>query len=523
MRLPGSLLVLIFSLVVPVSARREIALCGTTAETGREQVFLHRQSLRARAGLSPRAASPPAANRDAGNIAIIEDTDGVVARQNQFNLNLKTVLFTPGGAGATSYRYSVSDGGYDEGAAGQGTPLAALDDDDSRSIDLPWAFPFFGATYRQVFVNSDGNLTFVAADHASAERSLGRMTAGPPRISPLFDDLDPSQTAGGVRVFSDASRLVVSWVNVPEWVASGIGVRQTVQVRLYPDGRVEFSYSGVSPSEAVVGIAPGELKGSTTIVDFRNDPSGQYTSAVVERFGDTLEIDTVTAAEIFYRTHEDSYDYLVIYNNMNIAAGSSAVAVTNAVRRIGTGYGAPEGDTGKIYGSRSRLKAVLNMGRLQQYPADPNGLVPARAQAGDTPVTVIGHEAGHLFLAFASVGDPNDPTATPMLGFQKAHWAFTFNSEASLMEGERILDRGPDITPRFLTTDTVAGYAPLDQYLMGFRDPKDVPDTFLVTGTQPGLSDRHPATGGRDSTVRGAMSRSTISFRRWAAARRTTR
>ena len=95
-------------------------------------------------------------------------------------------------------------------------PLLALGDDDSRQLDLPFAFPFFGATYRQVFVNSDGNLTFTAGDSASSGRSVGRMTGGPPRISPLFDDLDPSQSAGGVRVFADSSHVVVSWVAVPE-------------------------------------------------------------------------------------------------------------------------------------------------------------------------------------------------------------------------------------------------------------------------------------------------------------------
>ena len=42
-------------------------------------------------------------------------------------------------------------------------------------------------------MNSDGNLTFGAAEFASSERSLGRLTAGPPRIAPLFDDLDPSK------------------------------------------------------------------------------------------------------------------------------------------------------------------------------------------------------------------------------------------------------------------------------------------------------------------------------------------
>ena len=191
------------------------------------------------------AAAAPSINHDAGDIAIIEDSDGVVARQNQFNLDQKTLLFAPSGGSAAQYRYSVSEQGYDSAAA-EGKPLAALDDDDYRAIDLPFSFPFFGAVYNRAYVNSDGNLTFTAPEYASTDRSLGRMTAGPPRISPLFDDLNPAATAGGVRVLSSAARLVVSWVAVPEWQATGTGPAQTFQVRLYPDGRIEFSYSGYS-------------------------------------------------------------------------------------------------------------------------------------------------------------------------------------------------------------------------------------------------------------------------------------
>jgi uncharacterized protein (TIGR03437 family) len=480
---------LLVCLVAPASARQETAVCGTTRETPAETLFLHRQSVRARGSrVRPFSASPAAVSGtlDIGNIAVIEDSDGVVARQNQFNLDSNTLTFTPSAPNAASYRYSVAPQGYDPAAASAGTPLAALDDDDSRQVALPFAFPFFGATYQQVFVNSDGNLTFTAGDSASTDRSLGRMTAGPPRISPLFDDLDPSQTAGGVRVLADATRVVVSWVKVPEWAQSGTTPLQTFQVRLYPDGRVEFSYSGATPTSAIVGIAPGNLKGSTTLVDFRNDPSGDYSAAVAERFGDTVTVDIVTLAQKFYRTHEDSYDYLVVYNNESIPAlNGGTVAYENTVRSSGTGYGVSVFDTGTQYGSPTRLQAMINMGPLSQYPADPSGAVPARAPQHDTPLTILGHETGHLFLAYASVHDPVDPTASPMLGYANVHWSFLFDSEASLLEGERILDLGPSASPRFQTTDITQGYAPLDQFLMGFRPSSDVPDTFYVAGPSP--------------------------------------
>ena len=443
------------------------------------------------------AGAPPSINHDAGNIAIIEDSDGVVSRPNQFNLDQKTLLFTPSGTNAAQYGYSVSEQGYDSAAA-QGKPLAALDDDDYRAIDLPFSFPFFGAAYNRAYVNSDGNLTFTAPEYASTDRSLGRMTAGPPRISPLFDDLNPAATAGGVRVTSTAARVVVSWVAVPEWQATGVGTAQTFQVRLYADGRIEFSYSGVDPSSAVVGIAPGNLKASTLLVDFRNDPSAAYSAAVAERFGDTLEVDIVTAAQKFYQTHDDSYDYLVIYNNMLIPAlGEGVIAYESTVRNNGTGFGVPVFDAGAQYGSASRLQAMMNMGFIgggnqAQYPVDPNGVVPPRKAQGDTPLTVLAHEAGHRFLAFASVRGADDPSTRPMIGYGGSHWAFVFNSEASLVEGERIADLGDGVSPRFLTTDITQHYSPLDQYLMGFRASPDVPPTFVVTNTLPYLPDLHP-------------------------------
>jgi uncharacterized protein (TIGR03437 family) len=484
-----ALVAVLIGTALPAWSRLDPPGCGTTRETPAERLFFHRQALRR----APRArvSGPGSRSRDIGNIAILDDAGGIVARQNDFNLDGETLAFT---LWAGAYRYALSPGGYDSAAASSGAPLAALDDDDSRLVPLPFSFPFFGAAYTQVYVNSDGNLTFAAGDNASTDRSLGRMTAGPPRIAPLFDDLNPAQTAGGVRVLSSSTRVVVSWVAVPEYALSGAGAPQTFQVRLYPDGRIEFAYSGAAPSSAVIGIAPGHLQGSTSLVDYLDDPSASYAAAVAERFGNSLDIDIVTLAQQFYLTHQDAYDYLVVYNNMDIAAMSDGVvAYETTVRSSGSGYGADARDDGALYGSPERLRAVLNMGPLSEYPDDPNALVPARASAGDTPLTTLGHEAGHLFLAYATVPDPANPANFPMLGFQNAHWAFTFNSEASLLEGERIVDRGSSGSPRFLTMDTVQGYSPLDQYLMGFAPVSTVPDSFYVTATTPpGIQQWHP-------------------------------
>jgi uncharacterized protein (TIGR03437 family) len=490
----GTFLLLFAAPAAPAIARHLAgAECGTTAETAAESIFLHRQSQVARA-LRPRLLSAPTAatgNRDIGNIAIIEGANGALETLNQFNLDASTLTFTPSTNGTPGYRFAVAGRGYDAGAAAQGSPLIALGDDDARQLALPFPFAFYGTTYRQVFLNSDGNLTFTTAEFASTGRTLGRMTGGPPRISPLFDDMDPSQQGALVTYYADQSHAVFSWVNVPEYSLSGAGATQTFQVRLYVDGSIQFSYAGAAPIGAVVGIAPGSALGEspgaaqipTTLADFLGAASGEYTGAIVERFGNTVDVDIVSVAQEFYQTHEDAYDYLAIYNDMGIDAAAGALAYESTVRSSGSGYGVPLQDYGQEYGSRSRLRSVLNLGRLNNYPLDANAQVPLRAPQADTPLTILGHEAGHLFLAFASISGPNNATAKPMLGFQGSHWSFLFDSEASLLEGEQISDRGASTVPRFLTTAITQGYAPLDRYLMGFSPASDVPDTFVVTDT----------------------------------------
>ena len=491
MRRLGYLYLVIAVTAAPVMARHGAAGCGTTDTTPAEVLFLHRQAQRARAArLSPLAATA-STNRDIGNVAIIEAGDGAVETINQFDLDQATLTFTPAASGTSRYRYAYSGPGYDSSAANQGSPVIALGDDDSRQFTLPFTFRFYGAAYTQVFLNSDGNLTFTAAESASSSRSLGRMTGGPPRIAPLFDDLDPSQPSGSVRYYADASHVVFSWVNVPEWVQSGIGTAQTFQVRLYPDGSIQFSYSGVNPVSAVVGIAPGSAAPGTSVVSFHDDPSADYPAAVAERFGNTVEIDIVTVAQKFYETHEDAYDYLVIYNNMSIDAMAGAVAYESTVRSSGAGYSVAPGDYGAQYGSAARLRSVMNMGRLDNYPLDPNAVVPLRTGPQDTSLTVLGHESGHLFLAFASIPDPGGSAAKPMIGYGGSHWSFVFNSEASLDEGEQINDLGGG---QFVTGTVTKGFAPLDRYLMGFAPSTDVADTFVVLN--PNVSPLgHPLSG----------------------------
>src|SRR5947209_8294955 len=135
-------------------ARQEQSLCGTYRDQAQEEIHLHRQSMKKRAARA--AAARLAASRDIGDIAVVEDSGDIVARRNDFNLDRKTVQFSTVGGESASYRFQTSDSSYDASAASAGSPIPQFGDDDSAPADLPFEFPFFGNSYRQIFVNSDG-------------------------------------------------------------------------------------------------------------------------------------------------------------------------------------------------------------------------------------------------------------------------------------------------------------------------------------------------------------------------------
>jgi hypothetical protein len=457
-------------------ARTVPVLCGTERGNVREELFLHARSMAARKKLGLKAAAGPS-GKDFGNIAVMYDSGGVVSRRNPFNLSSKGITFTTA-AGFTRYRFEVVDSSFDELASSGGAQLE-LDDDDSQRVDLPFAFPFFGRTWTEVWINSDGNVTFGEGDSQPVTKTIGLLSGGPPRIAPVFADLDPSRTVGGVRFYADPTKAIVTWFEVPEF---GVSSRtNTMQLRIFPDGRIEMAYPSVSVGNGVTGISPGGAAGTTELVSFLQGSTAEYTAAVAERFTSVEALDTVLLAQRFYETHDDAYDYLAVYNNMGIFARSASVATELTVRSTWrAGFGDTVVDAGRQYGSANRLQAMLTMGPLSNYSPDPYGPVPLRGSTGDTPLSILAHEVGHLFLALASIRDEANAQARPMLTSDLAHWSAVFNAEASFIEGNRIEDKGENVTPRFESVATVERYSPLDQYLMGFRAPEEVPGTFLV-------------------------------------------
>jgi hypothetical protein len=427
----------------------------------------------ARSRVGPLAISPAATSEDEGQIAVLRDDGDLILPANLYDLRSTAVTFARNGIGGFDVRRS--DRTF-QSSVGDKVPLG---DDDSAPVTLPFAFPFYSARYSSLFINSDGNLTFVSDDHASTDRDVNRFLTGPPRIAVLFDDLDPS-SGGGVYRRTDGDAVVFTWCSVPEFGAANN--RVNVQVRLGSDGNVDFIYGAtVGATEAVVGVSPGAT-GIFTPVDVSTASAGTIaggSGAVGERFAAQREVDFVATTRKFYQTHADVFDQLVVFTNTRTTASgvfSYEFTVANEV----SGIGVDTYDSSRDFGSGGRLRSIVNMDALTKFPDDPR----QRFLGENNALSVMGQECGHRWLAYLEFRD-NGTNSQELLGRDQAHWSFFFDSDASNMEGNDIQDLGNGL---FRTVGAVSRYSALDQYAMGLRSAAEVPPMFVVTKVTSGGS-----------------------------------
>lgn len=427
----------------------------------------------ARRRLTPSSVAPAATAQDIGQLAVVRDEGELILPANPYDLRGIAVTFARNGGGG--YDLRRSDRQF-QSAVGEKVPLG---DDESARVALPFTFPFYAARYAELFVNSDGNVTLGVEEHASSDRNVARFLTGPPRIAPIFDDLDPS-TGGGVYRRVDGDALLITWCDVPEFDAPTR--RVNVQLRLSADGTIDFVYGTVlSPSAAVVGVSPGAT-GIFTPVDIDTVAAGPIaggTGAVGERFATTRDLDFVGLTKTFYQTHGDDFDQLVIFTNTkttHVGTFAFEFTVANEV----AGIGQEVYDSSRDFGSRGRLRSVVNMDVLSRFPDDPR----QRFLGENSTLSVMGQECGHRWLAFLEFKD-GAANSKEILGRDEAHWSFLFDSDASHMEGNDIEDQGNGV---FRTVAAVSRYSALDQYAMGLRAESEVPPMFLVTRVTSGQS-----------------------------------
>jgi MYXO-CTERM domain-containing protein len=168
----------------------------------------------------------------------------------------------------------------------------SLSDDDTRTIPLGFSFPFFGQTYTDVAINSDGNLTFGATDSESVERSAARFLTGAPRIGVFYADLNPS--AGGQVKYrkDDPNTITISYSGVPIYTSGGNGGSNSATVTLRSSGQVSIAYQSLSNPACVVGLSKGGAGNIGAELDLSS-----LTGSIISYEGKTAVYENFTATK----------------------------------------------------------------------------------------------------------------------------------------------------------------------------------------------------------------------------------
>lgn len=185
------------------------------------------------------------------------------------------------------------------------------------------------------------------------------------------------------------------------------------------------------------------------IVIMEGDASIVGGSAGQRQIGPEQQISIV---ELFLEHYPDEFDELVIWPTFEDLGVGGAYFTSN------------------VPASSERLLGFVNMNQVGTF--GPSSVQP-----------VLGQEFSHAWLAFVSYIDPTSGTVSQeLLGRMSAHWSQLMDAEGSVQDGADWEDNGDG-------TFTVVGYmnkfSPLDLYLMGFNDPEDVPDFFVLRDAVP--------------------------------------
>ncbi|HET9251457.1 MAG TPA: S8 family serine peptidase [Candidatus Eisenbacteria bacterium] len=175
----------------------------------------------------------------------------------------EAVNASSGGPDAFGYRWADSDDPV------QGTPFEWIDitatgtqipftGDDQNQGPFPLSFPFtyYGQTFTDFRACTNGWISFTSTATTFTNTGLPNAATATPNnlLAAFWDDLTFS-SAGDVYYHGDATRFVISYVNVPR-LGTG-GGPYTFQIILYPSGTIDFQYqtmSGTRLNEATIGI-----------------------------------------------------------------------------------------------------------------------------------------------------------------------------------------------------------------------------------------------------------------------------
>ena len=136
-----------------------------------------------------------------------------------------------------------------------GTPVGLGDDAFVGPISIGFDFPFYGNNFNQIYIGSNGILTFGSG--SSSRVNTAFPNAGDPNnmIAMWWDDLDPPE-GGSIYHYYDAgqNRFIVSFVSIRNYISGGGTGSLTFQAILYPTGQITLQYGIMNPGADAEGL-----------------------------------------------------------------------------------------------------------------------------------------------------------------------------------------------------------------------------------------------------------------------------
>jgi len=148
-----------------------------------------------------------------------------------------------GGPDAFGYQYFPATYDFVALSTLSGSTPSTIAGSGGEVISLPFAFPFYSASYSSVYVGAEGALSFdTSATIAGVNGCFPALASGSPDIAIFWDDLAPQ--SGEIRTWNDSanSRFIISWEDVAHAPNNG---SSSFQIHLHSSGDIEFHYDDV--------------------------------------------------------------------------------------------------------------------------------------------------------------------------------------------------------------------------------------------------------------------------------------
>src|SRR5581483_628401 len=178
----------------------------------------------------------------------------------------------------------------------------------------------------------------------------------------------------------------------------------------------------------------------------------------------------------FFSAYPDQFDEIIVFTTFDDTGTPGAAAYEISVRQDVKGIGRAILDDSPAWSANNHfLAAFVDMMRWDSWESFG---VPISDPASPLYST-LGQEFAHRWLSTMHYVDGTGANSAAMLGRAGQHWASTLQTNASVMDGNQIVDNGDG---SFTITDSFRRYSPLDLYGMGLLDASGVPPWFRVAG-----------------------------------------